>query len=86
MGDEVDDILRSFGLSAYHAKKYDVVKGKFDSHFIKRRNVIYERVRFNQRRQEAVESVDCFVTGLAEHCEYAALHDEMIRDRIVVGL
>ena len=89
MGDEADDILRSFGLSADDAKKYDVVKGKFDSHFIKRRNVIYERARFNQRRQEAGESVDCFVTalyGLAEHCEYAALQDEMIRDRIVVGL
>ena len=89
MGDEADDILRSFGLSADDAKKYDVLKGKFDSHFIKRRNVIYERARFNQRRQEAGESVDCFVTalyGLAEHCEYAALHDEMIRDRIVVGL
>ena len=89
MGDEADDILRSFGLSADDAKKYDVVKGKFDSHFIKRRNVIYERARFNQRRQEAGESVDCFVIalyGLAEHCEYAALHDEMIRDRIVVGL
>ena len=23
---------------------------------------------------------------LAEHCEYGALHDEMIRDRIVVGI
>jgi predicted aspartyl protease len=89
MGDKADDILRSFGLSADDAKKYDVVKGKFDSHFIKRRNVIYERARFYQRRKEAGETVDCFVTalyGLAEHCEYAALHDEMIRDRIVVGL
>ena len=89
MGDEADDILRSFGLSADDAKIYDVVKGEFDSHFIKRRNVIYEQARFNQRRQEAGESVDCFVTalyGLEEHCEYAALHHEMIRDRIVVGL
>ena len=24
--------------------------------------------------------------GLAEHCSYGELHDEMIRDRIVVGL
>ena len=89
MGDEADDILRLFGLSADDTKKYDVVKGKFDSHFVKRRNVIYERAKFNQRRQEAGESVDSFVTalyGLAEHCEYAGLHDEMIRDRIVVVL
>ena len=32
--------------------------------------------------------MDTFVTALytlAEYCEYGALHDQMIRDRIVVG-
>ena len=89
MGDEADDILRSFRLSEEDAKKYDVVKAKFDGHFVKRRNVIYERAKFNQRCQEPSESVDSFITalyGLAEYCGYAGLHDEMIRDRIVVGL
>ena len=35
------------------------------------------------------ETADSFITalyGLAEHCDYGALHDEMIRDRIVVGI
>ena len=45
MGDEADDILRSFKLSVEDAKKYDTVKAKFDRHLIKRRNVIYERAR-----------------------------------------
>ena len=61
----------------------------FDSHFVKRRNVIYEHAKFNQRRQEPGEPVDAFITALyslAEHCGYASLHEEMIRDRIVVGL
>ena len=89
MGDEADDILRSFRLSEDDAKKYDTVKAKFDGHFVKRRNVIYERAKFNQRKQEPGESVDSFITalyGLAEYCGYSTLHDEMIRDRIVVGL
>ena len=33
--------------------------------------------------------MDAFITdlyALAEHCGYNALHDEMIRDRLVVGL
>ena len=33
--------------------------------------------------------MDEFITDvycLAEHCGYAALHDEMVRDRIVVGI
>ena len=34
MGDEADDILRSFKLSDTDAKKYSVVKKKFEDHFI----------------------------------------------------
>lgn len=86
MGDEADDILRSFRLSAEDA---ETVKAQFNEHFIKCRNVIYERAKFNQRWQEPGESVDSFITalyGLAEYCGYSDLHDEMIRNRIVVGL
>ena len=88
MGDEADNILRSFSLSA-EDKKYAPVKAQFDRHFTKRRNVIFERARFNMRRQEEGETVDAFITALyslAEYCSYGALHDEMIRDRIVVGI
>ena len=81
MGAQADDIFRSFGLSAEGSKKYSVVKGKFDSHFIKRRNVIFERAKFNMRRQEDGESVDSFITELyelSEHCGYGDLHDECL--------
>ena len=50
MGDKADDVLLSFGLSDNDKKKYEVVKDKFDSHFVKRRNTIFERAKFNQRR------------------------------------
>ena len=89
MGDTADDVLRSFKLSEEDAKHYETVVGKFEQHFVRRRNVIYERARFNQRSQEPGESANTFITALftlAEHCGYAAMHDEMIRDRIVVGL
>ena len=61
-------------------------KAKFYNHFVQRRNVIFE---LNRRRQEEGESVDSFITALytlAEHCGYGELHDEMVRDRIVVGI
>ena len=41
------------------------------------------------RKQEEGEAVDTFVTALytlAEYCDYGALRDQMIRDRIVVGI
>ncbi|KAI3372673.1 hypothetical protein L3Q82_023134 [Scortum barcoo] len=42
-----------------------------------------------ENQQKARETVDAFVTvlyALAEHCNYGTLQDELIRDRIVVGL
>ena len=51
--------------------------------------MIFECCKFNQRKQEEGESVDSFITalhGFAEHCNYGGLRNEMIRDRIVVGL
>ena len=65
------------------------MKENFGSHFIKKRNIIYERARFNLRHQEEGEPVEVFVTslsGLAEYCQFGALHDDLIRDRIVVGI
>ena len=41
------------------------------------------------RKQEEGEPVDAFITALyalAEHCSFGMLHDELIRDRIVVGI
>ena len=89
MGDPADDILSSFGLSDEDKKKFEVVVERFERHFVKKRNVIFERAKFNQRKQEDGESVDDFVTALyclSENCQYGDLRDEMIRDRIVVGL
>ena len=89
MGHEADEIFASFNLSADDKKKYTKVRDKFKEYFIPKRNVIFERARFNLRKQEAHETVDSYVTALyvlAEHCRFGALHDELIRDRIVVGL
>ena len=81
--------MLSFHLAEDDACDYGKVKDRFDGHFVKKRNVIYERAKFNTRCQQKEESVDAFVTALhnlAQYCEYKELHDEMIRDRLVVGL
>lgn len=89
MGKEADDVLKSFGLTADQQKEYATVTGKYETYFNVRRNTIFERARFNLRKQEEGESVDQFITSLytlAEHCNYGALKNELIRDRIVVDL
>ena len=87
MGDQADDIFLSFELTTEEEDDYNQVKGKFENHFSVKRNVIFERAKFNSRIQG--ESVDSFITdlyGLARYCNFGALKDELIRDRIVVGL
>ena len=86
MGNKADDVLRTFQLSEKEQKQYATVKQKFDNHFVKKRNVIIERAKFNLWKQESRESVEAFIINLYVLVEYDGLHDEMIRDRLVVGL
>jgi len=51
--------------------------------------MIYERTRFNQRSQLVDEPADHFITNihrLAENCEFGEMRDQLIRDRLVVGI
>ncbi|XP_039460226.1 P2Y purinoceptor 1-like [Oreochromis aureus] len=87
MGDE--DVITSLNLTEEEASEYHTLKDNLEAHFVVRRNVIFERAKFNQRQQEAGETADGFIASLyalAEHCGYGALHSEMIRDRLVVGV
>ena len=52
-------------------------------------NVIIERYKFNSRVRKAGESISDFVAdlrNLCRFCEYNAVVDEMIRDRLVCGI
>ena len=51
MGDEADDISKSFTLAREEERKHGKVKDKLDQHFIIKRNVIFERAKFNMRKQ-----------------------------------
>ena len=90
MGGEAEDIMSSFTFAeGTDAMKYDVVKAKFDKHFVAKKNVIYERAKFNQCVQGPDKPVESLITALhclVEFCEYGQLKEEMIRDRLVVGL
>ena len=89
MGEKSGNVFASFKLTADDAKKYDVVLNKFEAHFVVKRNVVFERAQFNIRRQEQGESMEAFITALhklAETCEFGALREELIRDRIVGGI
>ena len=54
-----------------------------------RKNIIFERACFNQRKQESGESAELYITAIhqmADKCEFGAMKEELIRDRLVVGI
>ena len=89
LGEEAEDVLTSTNIMAEERKVYSGVLKGLDNHFIVRRNVIFERARFNQRNQPADETSDHYITvlyNLAENCNYREMKEEMIRHLLVVGI
>ena len=66
------------------------VLAKFDEYCEPRTQVIYERYRFNNRKQEQGESISAYVTELRVIAKNCALEeitpDEILRDRLVLGV
>ena len=89
LGEEAEDVLASANITEDDRKKYKSVLGKLDEFFKVRKNVIFERARFNKRSQREDESAEQYITSLynlVENCEYGDLASDMIRDRLVVGI
>ena len=89
MGRECLQILLNLNLSQEDKKKIDKCLEALENYFKPSRNVVYERYIFNTCIQQSEESVQSYVTRLrklAASCEYGALTDELIRDRLVIGL
>ena len=64
-------------------------KTKFDGSFKVRKNLTFKHAMLNRRCQQEVESVDQFITNLyslSDLCDWSDRHNDMIRDRIVVGI
>ena len=77
------------------ANKFDKVCEAFQSYCSPCKNIIYERYTFWSLRQDEGESIDAYVTRLKvkiDMCEYnkegwpAAVRQELIRDKFVIGL
>ncbi|XP_073947542.1 uncharacterized protein isoform X2 [Choristoneura fumiferana] len=85
MGDRAEDIVLQFEKNL----NYEKTLAAFDNYFLPKRNVIFERFKFNSRSQQAEEPFEDFLTDLyklSETCDYGSLKEELIRDRIVIGL
>ena len=89
LGPDAEEVLDTTRVSEDNKKKYQKVIDKFDKYFKVKKNVIYEHARFNQRSQLPDESADHFIMEihrLADSCEFSEMKDQLIHDRLVVGI
>ena len=90
MGPDAEHIFESFTFASDDDdKNFDVVLNKFDEHFVPKKNIIFERAKFHKRKQEDGESVEAFIRALYDlsvNCDFKALRDDFIRDKLVIGL
>ena len=96
LGEEADEVLASIHSAEVNdqggeaqEETYQQVMDKFEMFFSVRKNIIFERARFNRHSQASGETAEqCIISlyKLAEDCNYGELKPEMIRDRLVVGI
>ena len=63
LDEDVEDVLSSTNITEAERDKYDSVFKKFDDFFQVRKNVIFERAKFNTHLQGEDESVKEFITA-----------------------
>ena len=88
-GEQAIEVYNTFSFDEKEVDDLKVLMNKFEAYCNPKRNITYERHLFNTRVQNVGETIDAYVTELkiqAKNCEFGALCDELIRDRIVVGI
>ena len=90
IGEDALEVFNTFEFASEEDKeKPTEILKKFDEYCNPKRNLTVERHIFNSRMQHPGESIDQYITDLrlkVKTCEYGTMADEMIKDRIVVGV
>ena len=89
MGKECLQIFMNLKLTEDERKDVNTCVQALAAHFKPKRNVVYERYVFNLCAQNDQETTDEFVNRirkLASSCEFGALTEELIRDKLVLGI
>lgn len=67
----------------------EAIKSCFQQYFTPRTNETYERFQFNRMAQPKSEADMEFLTRIkaqSEKCDFNALHDRVLRDKIIIEI
>ena len=89
MGKDCLQIFLNLKLSSEQQKDMHECIDALEAYFKPKWTVVYERYLFNMSQQNPDEPVDGYVNRLrkaASTCQFGTLTEELIRDRLVIGL
>ena len=89
MGKECLQLFMNLKLSEENRNDLSKCVDAFEAYFKPKCNIVYERFQFNACVQNTRENVDSYVNRLrklASSCDYGELTDQLIRDRLIIGL
>ena len=89
MGNDCLQIFLNLKLSSEQQQDMHECIEALEAYFKPKRNVVYERYLFNMCQQNPDEPVDGYVNRLrkaASTCQFGTLTEELIRERLVIGL
>ena len=89
MGQECFSVLQNLNLTQAQLASSVTIVNALNDYFLPKTNVIYERYKFNTRNQAHHKTIDEYVSALRHlvaSCELGNLKDDLIRDRIVLGI
>lgn len=88
-GEEALDVFNNFVFAEGENKEdYATVTAKFEEYCVEQQNEIHERYVFRSRLQGEAEPFEQFLRSLkrqAQHCNFGAMADDMVRDQVVFG-
>ena len=89
MGQECFRVLQQLNLTGKQQNSSVAIIKHLNDYFVSKTNIIYERFKFNTRNQSVNESINEYIANLkhlSAICEFGNLRDELIKDRIVLGI
>lgn len=89
IGEEALEVYDTFTLSDEQRQNYDEVIRAFEEFCKPKTNEVYERFVFYKRNQAHGEPFDIFlmdIKRLVKSCNFGDNEEEMLRDRIVLGV
>ncbi|XP_031639432.1 uncharacterized protein LOC116351469 [Contarinia nasturtii] len=89
IGSDAVEVFDTFTLTEEQKGEYNEVIKAFTEFCTPKKNQIYERFMFYQRKQKENEPFDAFlmdIKRLVKTCEFGDKENEMLRDQIVMGI